>query len=114
MGSSNPINVLRACMKGLKSQKSPKDIAYTRGKYCWDNKRNNKNIITKYIKFKNTKSKKRKAWKRNGSSKGKTSGRGHKGQKSRSGVAIKVSKVDKCHYIEDYQKEVLIQLIKKI
>ena len=32
MGSSNPINVLRACMKGLKSQKSPKDIAYTRGK----------------------------------------------------------------------------------
>ena len=32
MGSSNPINVLRACIKGLKSQKSPKDIAYTRGK----------------------------------------------------------------------------------
>ncbi len=32
MGSSNPLNVLRACLKGLKSQKSPKDIAYTRGK----------------------------------------------------------------------------------
>ena len=32
MGSSNPINVLRACIKGLKSQKSPKEIAYTRGK----------------------------------------------------------------------------------
>ena len=32
MGSSNPINVLRACIKGLKSQKSPKDIAYNRGK----------------------------------------------------------------------------------
>ena len=32
MGSSNPINVLRACLKGLKSQKSPKDIAYNRGK----------------------------------------------------------------------------------
>ena len=32
MGSSNPINVLRACIKGLKSQKSPKDIAFTRGK----------------------------------------------------------------------------------
>ena len=32
MGSSNPINVLRACLKGLKSQKSPKDIAFTRGK----------------------------------------------------------------------------------
>ena len=29
MGSSNPINVLRACIKGLKSQKSPKDIAFT-------------------------------------------------------------------------------------
>ena len=32
MGSSNPINVLRACIKGLKNQKSPKDIAFTRGK----------------------------------------------------------------------------------
>ena len=32
MGSSNPINVLRACIKGLKSQKSPKDIAQNRGK----------------------------------------------------------------------------------
>ena len=32
MGSANPINVLRACIKGLKSQSSPKDIAYLRGK----------------------------------------------------------------------------------
>ena len=32
MGSSNPINVLRACIKGLRSQKSPKDIAILRGK----------------------------------------------------------------------------------
>ena len=32
LGSSNPINVLRACIKGLKSQKSPKHIANTRGK----------------------------------------------------------------------------------
>ena len=32
MGSSNPINVLRACLKGLKSQKSPKQIANIRGK----------------------------------------------------------------------------------
>ena len=32
MGSSNPINVLRACVKGLKSQKSPKHIANIRGK----------------------------------------------------------------------------------
>ena len=32
LGSSNPINVLRACMKGLKSQKTPKSIAAERGK----------------------------------------------------------------------------------
>ena len=32
MGSSNPINVLRACIKGLKSQNSPKHIANIRGK----------------------------------------------------------------------------------
>ena len=32
MGSANPINVLRACIKGLSSQKSPKLIASLRGK----------------------------------------------------------------------------------
>ena len=32
VGSSNPLNVLRACIKGLKSQKSPKYIANIRGK----------------------------------------------------------------------------------
>ena len=32
LGSSNPLNVLRACMKGLKSQKTPKYIATERGK----------------------------------------------------------------------------------
>ena len=32
LGSSNPINVLRACLKGLKSQNSPKHIANVRGK----------------------------------------------------------------------------------
>ena len=32
LGSSNPINVLRACLKGLKSQSSPKHIALLRGK----------------------------------------------------------------------------------
>ena len=32
LGSSNPINVLRACIKGLKSQNSPKLIARVRGK----------------------------------------------------------------------------------
>ena len=32
LGSSNPVNVLRACLKGLKSQNSPKFIANLRGK----------------------------------------------------------------------------------
>ena len=32
MGSSNPINVLRACIKALKNQNSPKFIANLRGK----------------------------------------------------------------------------------
>ena len=36
MGSSNPINVLRACIKGLKSQKSPKSIANDRGQKISD------------------------------------------------------------------------------
>ena len=32
LGSSNPINVLRACIKGFREQSSPKDIASMRGK----------------------------------------------------------------------------------
>ena len=32
LGSSNPINVLRACIKAFKNQSSPKSIANTRGK----------------------------------------------------------------------------------
>ena len=32
MGSSNPINVLRACIKGFKSQNTPKFLAKLRGK----------------------------------------------------------------------------------
>ena len=32
LGSSNPMNVLRACIKGLKNQNSPKLIAKIRGK----------------------------------------------------------------------------------
>ena len=32
LGSSNPINVLRACLKALKSQSSPKSLANARGK----------------------------------------------------------------------------------
>ena len=48
-----------------------------------------------------------------GSGLGKTSGRGVKGQKSRSGVSIKATKVDRCLYIEGFPKEVLTQFIKK-
>ena len=36
IGSSNPINVLRACLKGLRSQSSPKNIAMARGKTISD------------------------------------------------------------------------------
>jgi len=32
LGTSNPLNVLRACLKALKSQSSPKEIAKMRGK----------------------------------------------------------------------------------
>ena len=32
MGSGNPLNVLRACIKGLRYQNSPKFIAQIRGK----------------------------------------------------------------------------------
>ena len=32
LGSSNPINVLKACLKGLRSQHSPKSISRIRGK----------------------------------------------------------------------------------
>ena len=32
LGSSNPTNVLRACLKGLKNQNSPKSISKIRGK----------------------------------------------------------------------------------
>ena len=32
LGSSNPINVLRACLKGLKNQNSPRILAKIRGK----------------------------------------------------------------------------------
>ena len=43
-----------------------------------------------------------------GSGKGKTCGRGVKGQNLDQVLPLKLLKVDKCHCIEDYQKEVLI------
>ena len=48
-----------------------------------------------------------------GSGKGKTSGRGHKGQKARSGVAIKSFEGGQMPLFEDYQKGVLSHLKKK-
>ena len=48
-----------------------------------------------------------------GSGKGKTSGRGVKGQKSRSGVAIKSFEGGQMPYTEDCLKEVLIQFQEK-
>tara|TARA_Y100000590_G_scaffold84921_1_gene94894 strand:- start:17617 stop:18117 length:501 start_codon:yes stop_codon:yes gene_type:complete len=36
LGSSNPMNVLRACLKGLRSQSSPKEIAQLRNKNIAD------------------------------------------------------------------------------
>ena len=43
LGSSNPINVLRACIKGFKNQKSPKYLANARGKKIAEiTKKNNK------------------------------------------------------------------------
>ena len=36
LGSSNPINVLRACLQGFKNQNSPKSIALSRGKKISD------------------------------------------------------------------------------
>ena len=47
-----------------------------------------------------------------GSGKGKTSGRGVKGQNQDLVLQLKVLKVVKCLYIGDYRKEVLIHLIK--
>ena len=44
-----------------------------------------------------------------GSGKGKTSSRGHKGQKSRSGVAIKSFEGGQCLYIDVCLREDLIQ-----
>ena len=41
-----------------------------------------------------------------GSGKGKTAGRGVKGQKARSGVQLIALRVAKCLYLEDYQKEI--------
>ena len=49
-----------------------------------------------------------------GSGKGKTSGRGVKGQNHDQVLLLRVLKVVKCRYIEDFRKEDLIQYQEKI
>ena len=90
LGSANPHNVLKACVNGLKSQISPKILSNIRGKKdfrnCFEKR---EQIIMKLNNLVKTNKKKIRPGRGIGSGKGKTSGRGHKGQKSRSGVAIK-------------------------
>ena len=87
LGTANPHNVIRACMKALLKQTSPKHISHIRNKKISE-------IIEKEDKMNLNslnplKQKKIRPGRGIGSGKGKTSGRGHKGQKSRRGVAIK-------------------------
>ena len=86
LGTANPHNVIRACLKALKKQNSPKQISIIRNKKIAE-------IIEKrgwmLNNLKKIKQKKIRVGRGIGSGKGKTSGRGVKGQKSRSGVAIK-------------------------
>ena len=86
LGTANPHNVIRACLKALKKQTSPKQISIIRNKKIAE-------IIEKrgwmLNNLKKIKQKKIRVGRGIGSGKGKTSGRGVKGQKSRSGVAIK-------------------------
>ena len=86
LGTANPHNVIRACLKALKKQNSPKQISIIRNKKIAE-------IIEKrgwmLNNLKKIKQKKMRVGRGIGSGKGKTSGRGVKGQKSRSGVAIK-------------------------
>ena len=113
LGSANPHNVLKACVNGLMSQNSPKILSAIRGKKISE-------IVNKRIKLmylnsliKNNK-KKIRVGRGIGSGKGKTSSRGHKGQKSRSGVAIKSFEGGQMPLLEDFLKEDLKILKKKI
>ena len=88
LGSQNPHNVLKALIGGLKSQSSPKYLSALRGKTISEiiRKEKDKMKLNNLIK---TNFSKIRVGRGIGSGKGKTSGRGVKGQKSRSGVAIK-------------------------
>ena len=87
LGTGNPHNVIRACIKALKLQQSPKTISFSRNKKSLRLLRKEGNMkLNSKVK---TKENKKRLGRGIGSGKGKTSGRGVKGQKSRSGVAIK-------------------------
>ena len=88
LGTANPHNVIRACMKALSNQNSPKNISVLRNKKISEivEKKRIMNILNNTVKINKLK---KKLGRGIGSGKGKTSGRGIKGQKSRSGVSIK-------------------------
>ena len=85
MGTSNAHNVIRATIKALKAQTRLTNICYKKQK----NFRNNwkKRIMTRLNNRNKINKSKIRVGRGIGSGKGKTSGRGVKGQKSRSGVA---------------------------
>ena len=89
LGSPNPHNVLKAVLQGLKNQSSPKIISAMRNKKIADIIKKEKKINMKLNTLVKTNKSKIRVGRGIGSGKGKTSGRGVKGQKSRSGVAIK-------------------------
>ena len=89
LGSANPHNVLKACVNGLNLKYSPKILAN-----IFEEKKISEIVLKERVndeikQLSKTNSKKIRPGRGIGSGKGKTSGRGHKGQKSRSGVAIK-------------------------
>ena len=88
LGTANPNNVIRACLKALLKQNSPKNISILRNKKISEIIEK-KRIMTSLNTTSKVKTKKIRVGRGIGSGKGKTSGRGVKGQKSRSGVAIK-------------------------
>ena len=88
MGTANPHNVIRATMKALTAQNSPKQISTIRNKKISEIIEKERIMTTLNTTGKIIR-KKIRVGRGIGSGKGKTSGRGMKGQKSRSGVAIK-------------------------
>ena len=103
---------MKACVNGLKSQNSPKILSAIRGKKISDIVLKGDKIMELNNLVKINK-KKLRVGRGIGSGKGKTSSRGHKGQKSRSGVSIKSFEGSNA-FVQAFAKEVLKLLIKKI